>query len=300
MDWNTASCLRNSVLGLSIAFALAAGAPGGFLKRRARIFLAALVLLPSAAFAQAAPPAAPQESTRPAIEQIVRQYILQHPEVLIESFRRYKEHEQAAQKEQSKEAISASLSDLQRDPSSPETGAAGGVTVVEFFDYRCRFCKQAEGTVEKLLADHPDIHFVFKEFPILGPESSSAAKAGLAAHKQGGYLKFHQALMNLTGPITMDAIAELAGKQGLNVSKLKTDMESPEVQTILARNSELGQKVGVKSTPSFLIGSEMVSGAIDAATFERLIAQAKPSGAPHAGLDKEHRQEKEEAIGVGR
>jgi len=247
----------------------------------------------------AAQQAAVGEPARPAIEQIVREYILQHPEVLIESVRLYKEREQTAQKEQSKEAVSASLTDLQQDPSSPETGMAGGVTVVEFFDYRCGYCKKAEGAIEKLLTDHPDIHFVFKEFPFLGPESSLAAKAGLAAHKQGGYLKFHQALMALTRPITMDAIAELAGKQGLDVSKLKTDMESPEVQAILARNHELGHKVGVISTPSFVIGSELVRGAIDAATFERLIAQAKPSGAPHAGLINENK-EKEEAIAVGR
>ncbi len=232
----------------------------------------------------AAAQVAVEEPTRPTIEQIVREYILQHPEVLIESFRLYKEREQTAQKEQSKEAVSASLTDLQQDPSSPVTGAAGGVTVVEFFDYHCGYCKKAESTIVKLLADHPDIHFVFKEFPILGPESSLAAKAALAAHKQGDYLKFHQALMTLPGPITMDAIEQLAGKQGLNVSQLKTDMESPEVQSILARNRELARKVGVKSTPSFVIGSELVSGAIDAAAFERLIAQTKPDSARHAEL----------------
>jgi protein-disulfide isomerase len=254
-------------------------------------------------FVVATVPAAAQQAAeqpaRPAIEQIVREYILQHPEVLIESFRLYKEREQTAQKEQFKEAVSASLAELQKDPSSPVAGTAGGVTVVEFFDYHCGYCKKAEGTIVNLLADHPEIRFVFKEFPILGPESSMAAKAGLAAHKQGGYLKFHQALMTLTGPITMDAIAELAGKQGLDVSKLKTDMDSPEVQSTLARNHELGHKVGVKATPSFVIGSEVVSGAIDAATFERLIAQAKPSSASHAELIKENK-EREETIAVGR
>jgi protein-disulfide isomerase len=217
-----------------------------------------------------------EEPARPAIEKIVRAYILQHPEVLMESVRLYQERERTAQKERSKEAISTRRTDLQQDPSSPVAGTAGGVTVVEFFDYRCTYCKGAEGSIRKLLADHPDIQFVFKEFPILGPESSVAAKAGLAANKQGAYLKFHQGLMTLTGPITMNAIEELAGKQGLDVSKLKADMESPEVQSILARNRELGLQVGVNSTPSFVIGSELVSGAMDAATFERLIAQAQP------------------------
>lgn len=238
-----------------------------------------LALLPAAAQQSV------EEPARPSIETIVREYILQHPEVIIESMQLYKAREQTSQNEQSQEALSTSLRDLQQDPSSPVTGMAGGVTIVEFFDYRCGYCKRAEGTIQKLMADHPDIRVAFKEFPILGPESTLAAKAGLAAHQQGGYLKFHQALMTLTGPITMDAITELAGKQGLNVSKLKTDMESPEVQAILARNHDLGHKVGVRSTPSFVIGSELVSGAIDAATFERLIAQAKPGSAPHAGLN---------------
>jgi len=225
------------------------------------------------------------ETSRPAIVQIVHQYILQHPEVLMESLRLYQERERTALKERSREAVSAKLSDLQQDPSSPVAGTAGGVTVVEFFDYRCGFCKKAEGAILKLLADHPEIQFVFKEFPILGPESAVAAKAGLAAHKQCGYLKFHRALMTLPGPITMDAIEELAGKQGLNVAKLKTDMESPEVQSILGRNRELGRDLGVSSTPSFVIGSELVSGAMDAAAFERLIAKAQTNSARHEGLN---------------
>ncbi len=243
-----------------------------------------LALLPAAAQTTA------QEPARPAIEQIVHEYILQHPEVIIESFRLYKEREQTAQKEQSKEALSGSLVDLQTDPLSPATGTAGGVTIVEFFDYHCGYCKKAEGTIEKLLADHPDIRFVFKEFPILGPESTLAAKAGLAAHEQGSYLKFHQALMTLQGPITMDAIADLAGKQGLDVSKLESDMESPGVQAILERNHDLGHKVGVRATPSFVIGSQLVSGAIDGAAFERLIAEAKQGSAAHAAPEKEFKE----------
>jgi protein-disulfide isomerase len=225
------------------------------------------------------------ETPRPAIEEIVRQYILQHPEVLMESMRLHQARERAAQRERSKEAVLARLSDLQQDPSSPVAGAAGGVTVVEFFDYRCGYCKRAESTIRKVLADHPDIQLVFKEFPILGPESSVAAKAGLAAEKQGGYLKFHQALMALPGPINMGAIEELAGKQGLDVSRLKTDMESPEVQAILTRNRDLGHDLGVRSTPSFVIGSELVQGVMDAAAFERLIAQAQIRSGPDAQLN---------------
>lgn len=239
----------------------------------------ALVLALALSLLTGLPLSAQEAATQPdraAIEKIVREYILQHPEVIAQAANLYQEHERAAQKMRAKEAVTAKLTDLQHDPSSPVTGAAGGVTIVEFFDYHCGYCRRAEPTIEKLLADHPDIRFVFKELPILGAQSLMAAKASLAAHKQGGYLLFHQALMRLPGSITMDAIEQLAVKQGLNVAKLKSDMESPEVQSSLARNSELGRQVGVNVTPSFVIGSEVVQGAIDAAAFEKLIAQAKP------------------------
>ena len=99
--------------------------------------------------------------------------------------------------------------------------------VVEFFDYRCGYCKKAESAVAKMITDHPDVQFVFKEFPILGPESIVAAKAGLAAQQQGGYLKFHQALMSMHGAAAIEGIEQLAARQGLDVARLKADMESP-------------------------------------------------------------------------
>lgn len=223
------------------------------------------------------------QQDRATIEKIVHEYILQHPEVIAQAANLYQDHERAAQKARVKEAITANLTDLQKDPSSPATGAAGGVTIVEFFDYHCGYCRRVEPTIEKLLADHPDIKFVFKEFPILGPQSLTAAKASLAAYKQGGYLKFHQALMTLPGSISMDTVEQLAAKQGLNVAKLKSDMESPEVQSTLARNSELAHQIGVSATPTFVIGTELVPGAMGAAAFEKLIAQAKLTNTQVAG-----------------
>jgi protein-disulfide isomerase len=224
------------------------------------------------------------EASRQAFEQIIHQYILQHPEVLRESARLGEERERAAQQERTKAAVLARLKDIQQDPSSPVVGKDGGVTVVEFFDYHCGYCKRTESAVRKVLADHPEVHFVFKEFPILGAESSLAAKAGLAAAKQGGYLKFHQALMDFSGPITMAALEELAGKQGLDANQLKTDIESAEVQSILKRNQDLARDLGVRSTPTFVIGSELVLGTIDDAEFEKFIAQAQSRANPQAAL----------------
>jgi len=223
----------------------------------------------------------------PAMETIVREYLLQHPAFFLDLARQFLTREQTALKERSKEAVSAKIKDLQQDPSSPVTGPAEGVTIVEFFDYRCAFCKRAESTIANLLAKHPEIRLVFKELPILGPESLLAAKAGLAAYKQGGYLRFHEGLMILSGTITMDAIRELAIKQGLNVSVLALDMESVEVKSTLERNSELAHKVGVNATPTFIIGKEVVQGAVNEAALDKLISQARINRVQGAGLNSE-------------
>jgi protein-disulfide isomerase len=258
------------------------------MSKKSSLALSALVLI----FTASAPAqesvstqAPPLDGSRQAIEQIIHQYLLQHPEVLRESARLGDERERAAQQERTKAAVLARLKDIQQDPSSPVAGKDGGVTVVEFFDYHCGYCKRTESAVRKVLADHPEVHFVFKEFPILGAESSLAAKAGLAAAKQGGYLRFHQALMDLSGPITMAALEELASKQGLDANKLKTDMESAEVQSILTRNRDLGRDLGVRATPTFVVGSELVQGTMDGAEFEKLIAQAQSRANPHAALN---------------
>jgi len=258
------------------------------MSKKFSLALSALVLV----FTASAPAQEPlsiqaplSDGSRQAIEQLIHQYLLQHPEVVRESVRLGEERERAAQQERTKAAVLARLKDIQQDPSSPVAGKAGGVTVVEFFDYRCGYCKRTESAIRKLLADHPDVQFVFKEFPILGAESSLAAKAGLAAAKQGGYLKFHQALMDLSVPITMAAIEELASKQGLDANKLKTDMESAEVQSILTRNHDLARDLGVRSTPTFVIGSELVQGTMDGAEFEKFIAQAQSRANPHAALN---------------
>lgn len=257
------------------------------MSKKFSLTLSAFVLMITAsAPAQESVPiqAPPSDGSRQAIEQLIHQYLLQHPEVVRESVRLGEERERAAQQERTKAAVLARLKDIQQDPSSPVVGKAGGVTVVEFFDYHCGYCKRTESAVRKLLADHPEVRFVFKEFPILGAESSLAAKAGLAAAKQDGYLKFHQALMDLSGPITMAALEELASKQGLDANKLKTDMESAEVQSILTRNRDLARDLGVRSTPTFVIGPELVQGAMDGADFEKFIAQAQSRVNAHAAL----------------
>jgi protein-disulfide isomerase len=219
------------------------------------------------------------------IEQIVRQYILRHPEVLMESVRAYQERERVAAQQRSREAV-AKRRELFEDTVSPVAGKADAeIRIVQFFDYNCGYCRRVSPTIAKLLEERPDVQVIFKELPILGPESHLAARGALAARKQGGYLEFHRALMDLKSPANAAAIEETAGKLGLDFSRLKAAMESPEVQAMLAENQRLAGAIGVRSTPSFVIGNEVVSGAMDLAGFQALIAkalEARAAAAPKA------------------
>jgi protein-disulfide isomerase len=210
-----------------------------------------------------------------AVEQIVKQYILQHPEVLLESVRNYQERQQAAELQQSSEAVAAHRDELYRDAATPTSAAnEAAVTIVEFFDYRCGYCKRVQNTVETIAAA-PDVRIIYKELPILGPESILAAKAALAAQKQGSYRKFHDVLMGWPGAITLESIENLSNSIGMDFERLKTDMQSPQINSLLSRNDELASSLGVQSTPTFIIGGELVSGALSLDAFQSLIDKAR-------------------------
>lgn len=214
--------------------------------------------------------------TKAEIEEIVKQYIMDHPDVVVDSVRQMQAREQAKQKERSKDALTTKKQDLLADPSSPASkpDAPGEITMVEFFDYRCGYCKKVFPTLQKLQADNKNIRIVFKEFPILGPDSTTASRAALAAAKQGAYLKFHDALMGNAAPPTMERIQQVAKDLGLDVERLKKDMQSPEIEAIINRNQQLAQTLGIEATPSFVIGNELVPGALDEAGFKDLLNKA--------------------------
>ena len=228
--------------------------------------------------------AAPAKSE---IEKIVKEYILQHPEVLLESVRLYQERQQNAERDRARDAVASKSAELFRDVNSPASGPASGkvseaIPVVQFFDYRCGYCKRVRPAIEKLLASNPNVRLVFKEFPILGPDSILASKAALAARKQNAYFKFHEALMGLTGMITMEAIGEIATKNGLDVAKLKADMEAKDVDETIQANQKLAMAVGVTATPTFVIGKEVHAGALDLAGFQELIEKTRGAAPPAA------------------
>jgi protein-disulfide isomerase len=192
----------------------------------------------------------------------------------MESVRVYNERERADAQRRAKQAMATNRRELFDNPTSPASGPAGAeVTIVQFFDYKCGYCRRVTPTVSKVLEEHRNVRIIFKELPILGQESRIASQAALAAAKQGAYASFHQELMALSGPVTPAAIEGIGTKLGLDVAKLKVDMSSRDVAAALEENQRLATAIGVQSTPSFVVGDELISGAMDRARFEELISR---------------------------
>lgn len=218
----------------------------------------------------------PHALTKQDVEAIVQQYIMEHPEVLLQSVEALREREEAAKKQQARGALMSHQADLFEDPSAPVAGASGNVVrIVEFFDYRCGFCKRVDPTMMTLLKHNPNVQVIFKEFPILGPESNLAAKAALAAHRQGAYLQFHASLMSSNEPVSQESLQQLAGTLNLDLGRFKTDMESPDIHETIERNQQLAQILNISSTPTFVIESELVEGALDAEALNKLIEKVR-------------------------
>ena len=173
-------------------------------------------------------------------------------------------------------AIQENRAGLLSDPESPITGNPNGdVTIVEFSDYQCPYCKRAHATVKSVLAADSKVELVFKDLPILGEPSRIAALAALAARAQNKHLALHDALMEFNGKLDRDRIMEIAGSVGLDVAKLQKDMEDPKLKAIIERNMALASALGVRGTPAFVIGNQFVPGAVDADTLKQMITDAR-------------------------
>jgi protein-disulfide isomerase len=242
--------------------------------RRAAALLAALgvTVALGAAPARAQEPAVPRE----AIEEVIREYLLSHPELIIESLRRAQQREREATRARARAAVRAHRQALASDPDSPVGGnPAGDVTVVEFFDYRCPHCRRMAPVIKTLLAEDPQVRLVYKELPILGEESMIAARAALAARGQGKYVEAHDRLMAETGPLTQDTIVTMLKTIGVDGDRLAADMNAPGVTTLIGRELALAQALGIDGTPAFVVGSELVVGAVDLGTLRELISRAR-------------------------
>lgn len=218
------------------------------------------------------------DAERKRVEQIVREYLLSNPEVLVDSLRNFEQKRQAETQKAATAALVANRDAIERDPTTPVAGnPKGDVTVVEFFDYRCGYCKKVVPTLQALLKNDANVRVVFKEFPILGPESQKAAEAAQAVWKiePGKYLAFHVALMESRGALDEARIMEIAKSVGIDPGKLKTAMADPAVAKKLKDNIELAQKLQIGGTPAFIVGDQLMPGAVDLDTLQDAVRSAR-------------------------
>lgn len=193
-----------------------------------------------------------------AIREIVREYLINHPDVLIEALNSYYEQEQAAANDRSRafarENLSALLDGAQSVSLSPNPAAAK-VAVIEFFDYHCSYCKRASGYVKELTKKDPAVNVVLRDFPILRRESDYAAEFAFASRTQGKYADLHFALMAENGVMTEDRIKKIAKKVGVDVAAVEAELQKPDTKRAIDETHRLAAGMGVEGTPSFIIAS---------------------------------------------
>lgn len=216
---------------------------------------------------------------RDAVRKIVRDYLLEHPEVIEDAIRILQARREAEQQDRTRAAIAAHDKALLAHPMSPVSGNPDGdVTLVEFFDYQCGYCKRSLKPVMDLLESDGQLRIVWKEFPILGPVSRFAARASMASEKQGRYLEFHEAVMGSQGKLTEDRVMALAADAGLDVGRLRRDMADPAIEDYLDETMRLARALGINGTPAFVIGDALAPGAVGGDRLKELIAEARSGG----------------------
>ncbi|TNE34677.1 MAG: DsbA family protein [Alphaproteobacteria bacterium] len=216
----------------------------------------------------------------------VRGYLLAHPQVLREVIAELKKQDMAAAEAEQRAKLAAVSSDLTHDPDSFVAGNPNGdVTIVEFFDYRCGYCKQSYPDVMKTVAEDGNIRLVLKEFPILGDQSVMATKAALAAGQQNKYIELHDALMAAHGSFSKERIIGIAGSLGIDTEKLAADMEDPKIHDIVSKNYALATKLGINGTPAFVVGNHFVPGVVSAEDLKAFVASARETAAKSPETD---------------
>ena len=252
------------------------------IKRNLPYLFAALMAVPLLS-SNAAPASAQSFSgeQRGEIERIVKEYLLSHPELLQDVMAELEKRQTLAEAEKHRAAVKEHSATIFSSPRQVTLGnAQGDVTVVEFFDYNCPYCRVMAPVMEQAQAADPKLRIVYKEFPVLGPGSVFAAKAALAANKQGKYTVFHHALYQARGQLDEAKVLEVAAVVGLDIDRLKADMEDPAINGDLDKNTKLGELLHITGTPGFVVGDQVATGATELKNFQALIAKARDGHEP--------------------
>ncbi len=245
--------LSKSPLALAGLFALAAAIGAG-------VLLAFQALVPGT-----------PGGDRARIEAVVRDYVLDHPELIPEAIQRLQDRETAKVIAANKEAIFTPVG------SAWAGNPQADLTIVEYFDYNCGFCRASLPTIEALLKSDPNLKIVFRELPVLSEESAVAAKLSLAAAKAGKFATFHDALY-AGGPLTQASMAAAARKAGLDPAQLRQAAEAPGIEEAIRTNIAMAGRLGVTGTPAWVIGNRVVSGAMTLDRMKEAVAAAREQG----------------------
>lgn len=219
------------------------------------------------------------DAERAAFRDEVRAYLLDNPEVLMEAISVLEQRQAEAQADGDAAMIAAHASQLFDDPGSWVGGnPEGSVTIVEFFDYRCSYCKRAHPEVSELLAGDQDIRFIKKEFPILGEQSLRGSRYALAVRHVAGdetYKEVSDTLMTLRGDLDAAALKRVSETFDLDHAAIEEAMLLPEIEATIARNRQLATTLQINGTPSFIFGDQMVRGYVPLETMQQLVDEAR-------------------------
>ncbi len=210
------------------------------------------------------------------IKELVLEAIRENPGIVFEAAQLFEQQQQALQAQAAAQVFDTEKATLENDPNAPVLGNPDGdVTVVEFFDYNCPYCRRVKPEMEALLAADPNVRVVYREWPILGDGSVFAARAALASRNQGKYEEFHWAMMQLKERAEEASILRTAEDIGLDVAQLRRDMNGPEIEEHIQTSMRLAQSLGFSGTPSFVIGDSLAPGLIQADQMIELVDQAR-------------------------
>lgn len=252
-------------------------------------------LLTTALLSAAALPAYAQDatsaagSTMPAVspsapvthaefQDMVREAIMKEPDMIMKAVYKLRDMQEEQSKKAAAESFSKHKAELQNDSVSPQMGPKDAdVTVIEFFDYHCGYCKKLLPTMTQLLQEDKKVRIIFREYPILSEDSVTASRAALAVNRiaPNKYFDFHSALMHSQQKFDEDTLLTIAAKLGIDPKKLKAEMDKQVITDLLSQNRDIGEDLGIRGTPALFVGDKMLPGAVPYNTLKRIVDEVR-------------------------
>ncbi|ENN85992.1 outer membrane [Rhizobium freirei PRF 81] len=235
----------------------------------------------AASFAAIQPAAALDDQQKKEIGEFIKEYLVEHPEVLLDAQAALEKKQDAARLAQASQVIDQNKDAIFNSKDDVVIGnPKGSITVVEFFDYNCTYCRHALGDMDKLLKQDKDVRFVLKEFPILGADSVAASRVSNAFRKLAPekYAEFHHKLLGSDGRASEDSAIEVASSLGVNEAAIRTEMTKSPNNNMIKATYQLATDLNVTGTPAYIIGNETISGAIGLEAIQEKIANVRSCG----------------------